>query len=115
MWGRFRDSSEGRVCKGALNREESLAFALPRTPRLEVADGPRASLGRSLREDANVVSARMSAAVAERRVCALRTDLERAASPVELVAAIPAQPEHTEYVDETGSHHERRARFTTCP
>jgi hypothetical protein len=98
MWG-FRGGSEGCVCKGTLNREEPLAVAGPRTARLEVADDPRASLGGSAPEDACVVCTKMPAAVAERRIFALGADLEWAASSVELIAAVSAQPEHMQYVD----------------
>jgi hypothetical protein len=101
MRGRLRGSREGSVCQGALNRKEPLAVTRPRAARLEVTEDPRASLVDAPREDACVVPTRMSAAVAERGILAFAADFQRAASPVELVTAVPAQPEHTRYVDET--------------
>lgn len=45
-------------------------------------------------EDVGVLSARMAAPVAERRVLALRADFKRATRPRQLVAAVSAHAEH---------------------
>jgi hypothetical protein len=53
-----------------------------------------------------VIRTRMPAAVTERRVLALRADLQRSSRARELLAAVSAQPEHARYIGKLGARAE---------
>ena len=77
------------------HRTEALAIAFPARQRLEIAHAPIAPGDPIPAEDPRVFRARMTAPITQRRVLALRTELERPPRAREPVAAVTAEGEHT--------------------
>lgn len=99
----FIRSCEARLGEISCDRAEAVAVARPTGQRLEVSHSPVATDTDAAHEDLRVLSARMTAAVAKRRVLALRADFERASRSGKLVAAVPAHAEHPIRIGRVGT------------